>query len=227
MTESQVAGNLPQIIRNDDDLYEGNLVYYFVAIFNKAKNLKHPYHNFRHMFHVLWLCYQACAYYISKGMMTKREARNLLVAAMFHDFDHSGLMGDDDLNIARAIRGFLRNIDPYDLDYSNDIVQLIKWTEYPYAVPSEQISLCGQILRDADVSQALNPAWLQQVVFGLSTEWNTTPLEILKKQGPFCNGLVFHTEWGKQMFSEDKIKEKVQEATELLEILEGTKTVST
>jgi hypothetical protein len=53
MPEVEIRGSLPQIVRNDHKLYEGNLVHYLQVIFNHAINLNNPYHNFRHMFHVL------------------------------------------------------------------------------------------------------------------------------------------------------------------------------
>jgi len=34
---------------NEENLYEGNLIYYFQVLFFMAKNLYNPYHNFRHM----------------------------------------------------------------------------------------------------------------------------------------------------------------------------------
>ena len=58
-----VRGTLPEIIRNDAGLYEGDLKVYFKAVFTNAQNLQKGYHNFRHMFHVVWLCYQAIAFY--------------------------------------------------------------------------------------------------------------------------------------------------------------------
>src|SRR3989344_3475929 len=111
---SKVRGSIPEIIRNDADLYEGNLEDYFRSVFHHAGNLFNPYHNFRHMFHVLWLCYQACVFYAPKHAMTKREMRNLLIAALFHDFDHAGKAGPDSVNIKKAVSGLLRYIMPED-----------------------------------------------------------------------------------------------------------------
>lgn len=213
-----VCGSLPEIIRNDHNVYEGNLVWYFRAIFNHAQNLLHPYHNFRHMFHVLWMCYRACIFYA--GTLSPREMRNLLIAAMFHDFDHSGMMGDDDLNIARAVRGFEKRVAPEDRPHMADIIFLIRTTEYPYKCPSEDLPLCGQIIRDADLSQSLNGAWIQQVVFGLAAEWGKKPIDVLKSQGPFHKSLGFHTEWGRQTFPQFDIDNKIAEAEELLGLLE-------
>jgi len=50
--ETEISGDLPQIIANDEKLYEGDLIYYFQVLFLKANNLYNPYHNFRHMSHV-------------------------------------------------------------------------------------------------------------------------------------------------------------------------------
>ena len=62
-SEVEISGDLPKIIGNEENLYEGNLIYYFRVLFFRANNLYNPYHNFRHMSHVLWLCYKACQYY--------------------------------------------------------------------------------------------------------------------------------------------------------------------
>ena len=191
----------------------------FVTVrrFLNAQNLKYPYHNFRHMFHVLWLCYQACVFY--RGILPSRKMRNLLIAALFHDFDHSGLMGNDDLNIERAIRGLKKFILEEDKEYIEEIIILVRATEFPYKVPSGTLSLAERIIRDADMSQALCEAWIQQIVFGLSAEWNKKPIEILEAQGAFHKNLEFHTEWAQQMFPQKAIDDKIAEAHDLLELL--------
>lgn len=211
-------GNLPVIIRNSEKLYEGNLVSYFRAIFNNAQNLRHPYHNFRHMFHVVWLCYSACRFY--RNALNKRQMRNLLIAAMFHDFDHSGILGNDDLNIARAVRGFVNYALPEDQKFEKEIIFLIEATEYPHRISSEKLPLSGLILRDADLAQALSSSWIQQIIFGLAEEWGRKPIEILKEQVPFQETLAFETEWAQEAFPPEKIREKVNEVFALLSILE-------
>jgi hypothetical protein len=216
----QTHGNIPKIIRNDENLYEGNLIHYFRAVFNHARNLRYPYHNFRHIFHVVWLCYQACLFY--KCKLDPRQMRILLIAALFHDFDHSGLLGDDDINIMRAVRGLKRHLLEEDKPHLPDIIELIETTEYPYKKNSAQLGLLAQIIRDADLTQALNVAWVQQVIFGLASELNKTPVEVLQMQGPFMLALNFSTEWGQQMFPKSEIAEKVKEAGEFLELLGET-----
>lgn len=216
------SGSLPIVIRNDEKLYEGDLIYYFQVLFTRAQNLVHPYHNFRHMCHVLWLCYNACSFY--RDAMNPGEMRDLLIAALFHDFDHSGMMGNDDLNIERAVRGLRMHLLSIDQPHLEQIISLIRATEYPYTVPQEKLDLGGKILRDADLSQALSVAWIQQVVFGLATEWDKKPLEVLKIQGPFLRTLSFHTVWAQQHFSQCEIAAKINEAEQLVALLETNAT---
>ncbi|MDP3954167.1 MAG: hypothetical protein Q8Q06_01980 [bacterium] len=144
----------------------------------------------------------------------------ILIAALFHDFDHSGRVGQDDLEIERAVRGLRANILGIDKYFQNDIEHLIRATEFPYKVPSSELTLEAQILRDADLSQALSVAWIQQVVFGLAEEMRKTPLEILKMQEGFLSNLKFSTDWAKQAFTQESIELKIEESRELLEILE-------
>jgi len=215
-----VRGSIPEIIRNDENLYEGNLVHYFRVVFNHAQNLQNPYHNFRHMLHVTWACFQACIYYGNEGRLSPRQMRNLLIAALFHDFDHSGMVGNDDLNIQRSLRGFEKYILDEDRPFDSDIRKMIWATMYPYEEKSEGLDLCSQIIRDADLGQALSVAWIQQVVFGLAAEWGKKPIEVLRSQGQFHSSLRFATEWGREMFPQEDVDAKIAEARELQELLE-------
>jgi hypothetical protein len=119
---------------------------------------------------------------------TPRQMRNLLIAALFHDFDHPGhphpSEGDPDrINIPIAIAGLRRYVMPADRPFLPQIEALIEATHYPYKIGSDKLDLLAQIIRDADLAQALSPAWIQQVVFGLAQEWELSPLEVLKGQG--------------------------------------------
>src|SRR5436853_2589297 len=175
----QISGDLPNVIGNEKGLYEGDLIHYFRVLFFEAANLANPYHNFRHMTHVTWLCYQACRYY--RNELLPRQMRALLIAALFHDFDHPGHPhpGENDpdrINIPIAIAGLRRYVMPADRAFLPQVEALIEATHYPYKIGSDKLDLLGQIIRDADLAQALNPAWIQQVVFGLAQEWELSPL---------------------------------------------------
>jgi hypothetical protein len=223
MPVSDVTGDLPKIIANQERLYEGNLTFYFRILFFQSRNLYNPYHNFRHMLHVLWLCHQACRYY--QNQLTPRQMRNLLIAALFHDFDHPGHPhpNEDDpdrINIPIAIAGLRRYIMPADRPFLSKIEALIEATHYPYKIGSEKLDLLGQIIRDADRAQALSAAWIQQVVFGLAHEWQVSPLDVLKGQGSFLTGLPFYTCWARQLFPKELIEAKIDEAEQLLRLLQ-------
>ncbi|MDB5194662.1 MAG: hypothetical protein JWN50_676 [Parcubacteria group bacterium] len=218
MTTSLLTrGTIASVIRNDDHTYEGNLIHYFRAVFNHAQNLGNGYHNFRHLTHVMWLCHEACLYYATR--LSPREMRNLLIAALFHDFDHTGISVPDVHNIMRAVRGLALHLAEEDMPYHVNIADLIEATEYPHVELSEALSLPARILRDADMGQSFSVAWIQQVVFGFSKEWGMPPLEVLKRQEHFHEGLVFETEWARQKFPRSAIEAKVAEAREMILLL--------
>ena len=218
-SEVEISGDLPKIIGNEENLYEGNLIYYFQVLFFRANNLYNPYHNFRHMSHVLWLCYKACQYYSHE--LQPRQMRVLLIAALFHDFDHTGRphRGDEDINIEIAISGVRRYLASDDRALMPEIEALIEATHFPYKADSH-LDLLGKIIRDADLVQALSPVWIQQVVIGLAREAGVSPLEMLKAQSSFLTSLRFNTRWAQQLFPQELIDAKIAEAEQLRRLLE-------
>ena len=122
-------GDIPEIIGNDRGLYEADLIGYFRTLIFHATNLARPYHNLRHTLRVTWLCYQAAEFY--RDRLTPRQIRNLLIAALFHDFDHPGHPhpGADDpdgINIGRAIAALRRHIALEDRPFLPAIEALIE-----------------------------------------------------------------------------------------------------
>ena len=219
---ASVSGDIAAIIGNDRGLYVGDLVGYFHALFFDATNLDRPYHNLRHMLHVTWLCYQAAQFY--QDRLTPRQIRNLLIAALFHDFDHPGQPhpGADDpdaINIDLAIAGLRRHIAADDRPFLPAIEALIEATHYPYTISSAELDLSGRIIRDADLAQALSPVWIQQIVIGLARERRASPLEVLQQQPGFLSALSFNTEWARERFPPHAVAEKIGEAERLLALL--------
>jgi hypothetical protein len=149
----------------------------------------------------------------------------LLIAALFHDFDHPGHphpgeQDPDRINIRIAIAGLRRHITADDRASLREIEALIEATHYPYRTAGEELDLLGKILRDADLAQVLSPVWIQQVVIGLAGERGVKPIEVLKAQAPFLDTLSFHTRWARQMFPQELIKAKIGEAEKLVRLLE-------
>lgn len=205
------------VIQNMTGTYEGNLVPYFRAVFHQAKNIGHPYHNLRHMLHVLWQCHDACLFYNFDLSMTQK--RVLLIAAIFHDFDHSGFAGDDDVNIERALRAVRRHLLPIDEPHLGTIEMLISETEYPYRVPNSELTQCAQILRDADMSQTVSETWIQQIIVGFASEWRKSPYEVLVMQETFVKNLRFHTEWAQERYPQTVIDARLREVQSMLRML--------
>ena len=203
------------VINNLEGLYEGNLQYYFKLIFN-SPNIFRPYHNFRHMMHVLCSAYIGGKFMNYHKLFGKRAFRALLIAAMFHDYAHSGVMGNDKAEVARAIRTMKKHLLKEDLDLVSEITNLIKATQFPHI--NCEPSLGVDLIRDCDMSQVLSEVWIQQVIFGLAQEMKLTPLEILERQIDFVSAIKFKTAWAKKTFG-PYIKSRVNETEQLLTIV--------
>lgn len=211
--------NLISVVRNDHGLYRGNLIPYFAIIWNSATNLDNPYHNFRHPMYATQLCYDACDYYSDE--LSQEKMRVLMIAEMFHDFDHTGKNVDDDINITKAILGIRKYILPEDAPSLSDIEYHIKMTQFPPSIPTEKLGLRVQIMRDADLCQVFEPDWMQQVVIGLAAEKGVTPTQMLSMQEEFLlERLRLHTEWAQERFPRGMIKRRVAEVREYLKWLE-------
>jgi hypothetical protein len=223
MLTKEITGDLPDIIENGENLYLGNLIAYFQILFYKSRNTHNPYHNFRHSLHVLWLCHKACRYY--RAQLTPRQMRDLLVAALFHDFDHPGHphpeeADPDRLNINIAVASLRKYLLAEDRGSLPEIEALVELTHFPYETAGREVGLLGRILRDADRAQALSPVWLQLVVFGLARERGIEPIDVLRGQTAFLGALSFDTRWARQLFPKKLIRAKIAEAEKLVRLLE-------
>lgn len=185
--------DLIHMITNVNNRYDGDLKYYFQLVM-KAPNAYAPYHNVRHMLHVFWEAYDGG---VQMGLNT-RDFRNLLIAALMHDYGHQGKKGDDQFNIDIAIRA----IDTYALEidrpYLLDIRNAIRATKFPYS--NEEFTQNQLILRDADQSQTFSSVWVQSILYGLGQELEMSFEQMLKMQRPFLEKLQFSTLWGKNKF---------------------------
>lgn len=208
---------LADIINNSDEFYSGNLRHYFKCLFS-ARGANNPFHNIRHSLDVLIKCYDGLLFYKDR-IIDKSARRALLVAAIFHDFGHTGRSGNDDVNIILALRGFDKHILPEDAGIREMVLSLIGSTEYgPAGHVKLNNTLLSQILKDADLSQVCSQAWIRLVIFGLAEEMQTTPESILRMQESFLSKTKFYTDWARQKFD---LNEKIEEARQLIEILDS------
>ena len=203
------------IINNEEDLYTGNLCYYLKVLF-QATNVAKPYHNLRHMLHVTCDVYKAAKFVEYSKIQGKDKFRILLIAALFHDYDHISMQVPDKINIEMAIKAVNQYILKEDKPHLSEIEDIIRATEYPHNdwLPSQSIL----ILRDADLSQCFSDIWLQQVVVGLAQEKGITLVECLEQQIFFISSIKFQMPWAIDQY--EKLKsQKVHEVKELLRIV--------
>jgi hypothetical protein len=221
MLERQFVGDIANMIQNRDDVYTGVSLSCYFRVIMSAPNIHHGYHGLRHMLHVTWVCYQACKYYRRLDQMTKRETRNLLIAAMFHDYGHCGQAGDDAVNIEAALDGLREHIDDMDKDHLVAISRVIHVTQFPHASLGDSSTLSEQVIRDADISQAFGTTWIGDIAAGFGSELDKTPVEMLEQQLGFLGVVQFHSDFGKTFFGQDAINAKFRETKDLLSILKA------
>lgn len=204
-------------VENIDESYLGDLTYYYRILIEKATNLSLLYHGLTHINRVLWYCYIGGLHYMREGRLTAIQFRILLIAALFHDFNHSGKLEDDRKQITRAIKALRKHILDSDRPYLRDIEEVMWATLFPYG--EEVVSLSGCIIRDADMTQALDLTWMGINLVGLSMEWKITFKEMLLRQEPFLKGMKLESGWGRNTFPQHMINEKIRQARQLRRIL--------
>ena len=204
------------IISNVEGLYKGDLIYYFKLILI-APNVNNPYHNFRHMMHVLCQTYEGAKASCYHQILGKKRFRALLIAALWHDYGHSGKMIDDSQEITQALYLLKHYIPEEDTDLFPEIENLIKLTEFPHA--NTVLTLGAEILRDADLSQVLSDVWIQQNIFGIAQEKQVDPLEFLQNEIEFLRNIKFYSPWGKQTLY-PLVRYKISETREFLRLID-------
>jgi hypothetical protein len=160
-----------------------------------------PYHNFNHMLRVMYYCNKGCIFHKIEG---KRKT-NVLLAALFHDFNHSQGEESDEVNVKRAIAGVR---DFYENNAMNKnsvniekVVEIIQATQYPYVIEADDLSLEQAIIRDADLMPTLDPDWLNNIIVGLMKEMKIDNFKTMcEGQVKFHQGIRMCSTWGETMY---------------------------
>jgi hypothetical protein len=160
---------------------------------NKSNNL--PYHNFYHSLCVAYNCAQ-----ISDSLsFSFEETRLMVIASLFHDFNHSGGKLPDSENVKNAIEAF-KNFSLESEEDNNFIIDVIKATEYPYVISDEELTKYQMVIRDVDLMQTFEKNYLQQNVIGLMEELKVDSLDkMLDGSLNFWKNCKFHTGFAKEM----------------------------
>lgn len=177
--------------------------YHHVKETNPAANL--PYHNWYHTLCMALNCYNAADYY----NLPLSSMRAVCVAALWHDYQHSGGKHTDTVNVTRAIEQFKNyHLSLYSCgtrDHESDLTQvpdIIAVTEYPYVRAPYGIE--QKIIRDADLMQVCLPTWYEMCIIGLGKEISiklgkeVTEKEMVEGQISFLNNITLHTQWGRE-----------------------------
>jgi hypothetical protein len=156
-----------------------------------------PYHHLNHMLRVMSFCNEGCKYH----RLTGKSRTNLLVAALFHDFDHTMGEKNDEANVQNAIQGVQIWYSSNPLNSSNinieRVIEIIKATQYPYVIKQEDLTLEQSIIRDADLMMPLDSDWLDNLIIGLSTEMKINDFKKMAEgQYKFYSGVVMNSPWG-------------------------------
>lgn len=179
-----------------------NLEYYFELLMTKNSAITNPYHN---VFHTITVFVNS--YHIAKSEnCSEEQIRNILIAAIFHDYNHSGGKKSDSENIEEAI-SFFKNHSKESKSFNDSIIEIIKATEYPYTIKEESLTLEQKIIRDADLTQMYTDNFLQQVIYGLLVQEQGLSFEkAIEAQMKFMNSVYPLTKYGNVLY--DKFMDK-------------------
>ncbi|QRE00072.1 hypothetical protein [Burkholderia phage BCSR5] len=154
-----------------------NVIGQVARMMDQGVHCANPYHNVGHM---MLVAFHAISAFMHgpKEQFSLRTSNNLMVAALMHDFNHSGGVTSDERNIDSAVT-FVREYMPRYLtnsarsDYDVEtVVDLIKCTWFDgKQFPVEPVTYSQKCLRDADLMMLYTPAG-RQVLIGLYEEMN-------------------------------------------------------
>lgn len=182
-----------------------------LILYNKA-NIA-PYHNFYHTLTMVKNCYNIAV----SEQLNLEQIKNLLVASLFHDFNHSMGKESDEVNVKVALEAF-KDLTRENEENNIKIINIIKATQYPYVIQDDKLNISQKIIRDADMLQGMETNRLQQIFFGLMKQELNIPIEqVPSKQLKFFDITKFYTKYAQDVF-DGKI-ESIREDFEYLDKL--------
>lgn len=153
-------------------LQKFELMKVYEAVKNDFNTSSNVYHSFLHTNSVILNCYEGALF----QQLTPSETKVLLLAAMFHDYNHTGTSMRDDYNIMKAITGLCSVIvkkfpELLTADELKATGNLIRKTQYPYT--PGKLTISEKIIRDADLMTLYEkPETMASLYRGLMNEIN-------------------------------------------------------
>ena len=210
-----MKNNISDILDIIDEYNLGSVVRYSLK-FNMSQAA--PYHNCDHMFDVMYNAYHAYKFYEPK--QDHLLIKPMLVAALFHDFNHGQAFYHNDIdNTCLAIQAFNAWSVPFPSDDREEpydtfilrVVDFINDLTFPHRPLIEQDDLVDyniavNCLRDADLFQYCMTTISSTV--GIKQEYfkHWTWEHFLDKQIEFIENIQYHSVWGKKVAEKNKQK---------------------
>jgi hypothetical protein len=178
-------------------------------IFDEVKNYisennitENAYHNNKHMIDVFNNSMTLFDEYQEEYELTENDKLHLGLAALFHDFNHSGGKLKDDENIELALTSLKEYLDSTNKSgLYNDIKHIIIATEFPHKDINPDI--LQKIIRDADTMGGITDDWMS-VVKSLAKEYNKTLQEFIPTQIKFLDTVKFNTDYCNGLLANNK-----------------------
>lgn len=203
--------NVLEIIEGNENLSKG-----FSWVVKNSDSNHLPYHNLNHLLCVVKNCYLGCKYH----NLNDETTNNLLLAALFHDVNHTGGKETDDVNIIKAKESFHNFVTETGLKLdTKSVCGLIEVTQFPYVKESEDLTISESIIRDADLLQVTEYNWIQQNILGLCVEMGITMEQMLEGQMKFLKGVKFNTVWAEKQCDWDLVIKDLEKLIKLYNIV--------
>jgi hypothetical protein len=184
-------------------------IFYQAKTYILENNLvENDYHNNEHMINVFDNAMILFNHY--KDELIPYHKLVLGLAALFHDFNHSGGKLKDSENIELALvalKEFLVtriNFSRVTINKSelyDDIENIIIATEFPHL--DIDLDILQKIIRDADTMGGIIDGW-KSVVANLASEYNKTLEEFIPTQIKFLDTIKFNTDYCNGLLQSNK-----------------------
>lgn len=186
-----------------------------ISLINANRGKFNPYHNNFHMLFVAERCSDALKSDEFAHLRGTASEQALILAALFHDFHHSGGFSSDIINVSRAIAYVSKHLKSmYNSACVEEICRNIWTTCYSDGVFMHPPTTDSQkILRDADLMQLFRQFEVRDLMIpGLIGELRvsgTIPKERLwvtieefsAENDEFLSKQVFYTNWGQTEYN--------------------------
>ena len=171
----------------------------YISKHNKTEN---AYHNNKHMIDVFNNSMTLFDEYQEEYELTENDKLNLGLAALFHDFNHSGGKLKDIENIELALTALKEYLDSTNKpELYDDIKHIIIATEFPHKDINTDI--LQKIIRDADTMGGITEDYIS-IVKSLAKEYNKTLQEFIPTQIKFLDTVKFNTDYCNQLLANNK-----------------------